>query len=342
MGLTVSVNIISDLIQYLVSRGVERPFLLSLVNTTDDYLANPHNRLPCDACDAIWKYAETELGDNCIGLRTGERHSAAALGLLAPLIQSCPDLWTALLKASDYINIVSDVHSIKPEKKDGKLVIVFEPVQEWVEAYPLAYRHIMSSTFIYTINTLSSLAGKQIVPINASLSFSLPENKLPDYERVYGCPVVTEAKLCSITFDGKCVHYPIQSRNVELMQLLEQHIKSVLERQQTKDTFSSKVRQIIIKKYHKEFPDISEVSDMLALSIRNLQRKLKEENTNFLELISDIKKELAEDYLRNKSLSISEISYMLGYAEPAVFTRAYKKWTGLAPEMARSRVLAEL
>ena len=41
--------------------------------------------------------------------------------------------------------------------------------------------------------------------------------------------------------------------------------------------------------------------------------------------------ERAKNFLRNRDLSVSEIGYRLGYAEPAAFTRAFTHWTGQSP-----------
>jgi methylphosphotriester-DNA--protein-cysteine methyltransferase len=58
---------------------------------------------------------------------------------------------------------------------------------------------------------------------------------------------------------------------------------------------------------------------------------LKEEGTTYIQLLNDTRKELASRYISNSRLSISEISYLLGFAEPTNFTRAFRRWTGKSP-----------
>ena len=67
---------------------------------------------------------------------------------------------------------------------------------------------------------------------------------------------------------------------------------------------------------------------------RSLQRRLKEENTSFNAVREQVRRELTQRYLAD-NLSISEISFLLGFSEPSAFFRAFKRWTGMTPIEAR-------
>jgi AraC-like DNA-binding protein len=74
------------------------------------------------------------------------------------------------------------------------------------------------------------------------------------------------------------------------------------------------------------------IAEKLHLSTRSLQRKLKDEGHTFLAIANDIQEQRAVHLLRQTQLNISEVAYMLGYAEPSVFRRAFKRWTGKTPK----------
>lgn len=80
------------------------------------------------------------------------------------------------------------------------------------------------------------------------------------------------------------------------------------------------------------------IARSLHLSIRSLQRRLKQEGTTFKFLVEDTRKALAHSYIRDKHTSIGEITYLLGYSDPANFSRAYKRWTGMTPTENRARL----
>ena len=65
--------------------------------------------------------------------------------------------------------------------------------------------------------------------------------------------------------------------------------------------------------------------------MRSLQRRLGDEHTTFKQLLDDTRRELALQYIRDPSVTITEMTYLLGYSEPANFSRAFKRWTGVTP-----------
>ncbi len=74
-----------------------------------------------------------------------------------------------------------------------------------------------------------------------------------------------------------------------------------------------------------------EVADLLAMSERSLTRQLGALGTSYASLLAQVQAERAMNYLRNESLTVAEVSYRLGYAEPAAFTRAFTQWSGVSP-----------
>jgi AraC-like DNA-binding protein len=67
-----------------------------------------------------------------------------------------------------------------------------------------------------------------------------------------------------------------------------------------------------------------------------MQRQLQTENTNFKNLLNEVRSELADKYIRDSQLSLTEISFLLGFAEMSSFSRAFKRWTGASPSAFRT------
>jgi AraC-like DNA-binding protein len=72
------------------------------------------------------------------------------------------------------------------------------------------------------------------------------------------------------------------------------------------------------------------------MSVRVLQNKLKEEGITFSELATKVRQELAKSYLTEKHYTIDDITYLVGFSEPSVFRRAFKRWTGMTASEYRS------
>jgi AraC-like DNA-binding protein len=54
-------------------------------------------------------------------------------------------------------------------------------------------------------------------------------------------------------------------------------------------------------------------------------------------VLDRVRREAAQGYLADSTLSVGEVGYLLGYSEPAAFHRAFKRWHGVTPIEYRRR-----
>lgn len=118
-------------------------------------------------------------------------------------------------------------------------------------------------------------------------------------------------------------------------QFIYSRIKGLLEKEQT-ESIAEKISFFLFK-------DIGfsaeEIASKLNLSLRSLQRKLKEEGSNFRSLKELVRKELSIKYLQDESLSIHDICLLLSYSERGAFEKAFKKWYGKNPSEYKKQLL---
>ena len=73
------------------------------------------------------------------------------------------------------------------------------------------------------------------------------------------------------------------------------------------------------------------------MSSRTLQRKLKESGCGYKQILDEVRQQLAEFYLTESSISMSEIAFLVGYQEQSSFNHAFKSWNGLSPSAYRDK-----
>lgn len=78
----------------------------------------------------------------------------------------------------------------------------------------------------------------------------------------------------------------------------------------------------------------------LRLSRRTLQRRLKAEKTSFQKVLTEVRAELAVNYLKDARLKSLEIAMLLGYSNISSFTTAFKSWYDVPPAEYRQKFLA--
>ncbi len=82
---------------------------------------------------------------------------------------------------------------------------------------------------------------------------------------------------------------------------------------------------------------MDKIAGRMGLSRQTLLRKLKAEGTTFEKVLDELRHRLALDYLRGKKVSVHETAYLVGFSEPAAFSRAFKRWTGMSPREVRAK-----
>ena len=79
---------------------------------------------------------------------------------------------------------------------------------------------------------------------------------------------------------------------------------------------------------------IDRVAGELGCSRQTLYRRLKAENVTFEQVLDQLRHRLALELL-SQGHSIKQVSYRLGFSDPAAFSRAFKRWTGSSPGSVR-------
>ena len=74
----------------------------------------------------------------------------------------------------------------------------------------------------------------------------------------------------------------------------------------------------------------------LGMSARSLRRRLRGERTPYAALVEDARANRAKRMLEDRHLSVQEAAYALGFGTPTAFSRAFKRWTGMAPSAYRA------
>jgi AraC-like DNA-binding protein len=82
------------------------------------------------------------------------------------------------------------------------------------------------------------------------------------------------------------------------------------------------------------------IAGKMALSRQTLFRKLKAEGVTFEKVLDELRQRLALDYLSARKVSVNETAYLVGFSDPAAFSRAFKRWTGTSPRAMREQRLA--
>ncbi len=180
------------------------------------------------------------------------------------------------------------------------------------------------------INMIRTGTGLHIVPSKIELEDTCPD-KIVEYFGVE--PVITNVS--RLHFSLKDVLEPFITENNLMWKYLEPELKKRIEELEREESFSAKVRSLLMELIPAGNGTVDAVARDMALSKRSLQRKLAEENTTFKKQVNHTRELMAKNFLLNRVLSTEEVAYLLGYSDMYVFMRAFRNWTGLTVKQFR-------
>ena len=77
------------------------------------------------------------------------------------------------------------------------------------------------------------------------------------------------------------------------------------------------------------------IARALGMSVRSFSRRLADEGTTYEEVLDQLRRSLALQYLKEPGMSLSEIAWLLGYEGSTSFNHAFRRWTGSSPSVVR-------
>lgn len=183
---------------------------------------------------------------------------------------------------------------------------------------------IVGVEMVLLTNLIRKATKENIIPVNISVRETFVN---PEYEKFLGQKAEV-GMMNSITFNIKDSEIPFITRNESMWNFFEPELKKRLSEMHIDDSFSAKVRSLLVELLPAGKSTIDDVAVLLRMSKRSLQRKLKEENTTFQKQLNHVRELLAKNYIKNTQLSSEDIAYLLGYQDLNSFFRAFSLWTG--------------
>ena len=173
------------------------------------------------------------------------------------------------------------------------------------------------------ISMIRKGTGKEtICPIRVETPFEVPDNVVD----MYGVrPLRSDEN--RVVFNNMDLGLPFVTENNNMWAYLEASLNEKIEALNEAITFSSNVQKVLCEIIPSGISDVESVSKELGVSKRTLQRKLKDEDTNFAEQLNVTREMLVRNYLRT-DMTLDEIAFLVNYSDAKSLSRAFRVWTG--------------
>jgi AraC-like DNA-binding protein len=183
-----------------------------------------------------------------------------------------------------------------------------------------------------------SFLGEPLAPkaIHFVHDLERPEDKAR-YQEVLGCPVEFNRNRCQIVLARSQLARPIHTADDRLLHILKSHCEMVLNQHNPPSTsLTARIEREIVEHLTDGKARAETIAGRLGMAERTMHRRLAEEGTSFTALHESLRRELAHKYIRDATIPLQEIAYLLGYASQSAFSVAFKRWTGKTPSQMRT------
>ena len=326
-------------------------FQLILWNILQDYRLNPEDvfrktglnpammhkpgkRYPIRKTDALWKEAAGRIADPCFGLKVVECWHPSSLGTLGYAMLASTSLRATLERMIRFHKVVSDIRfaTLREDHDAGTLVFSLtdrerDPHAPWLEDAALAL----------VISLLRMNYQQDLMPALVTFRHTAPACSSRYFE-VFRASVHFGAEEASLAIPLDIADSTLPGGNEALAAVNEQLMTGYLATLDD-EQLRTKVKKIIAEHLPTGDANVETAARQLALSTRTLQRRLREkEETSFLHLLKETRRELAGQYVSDKDMDLSEVAFLLGFSELSTFSRSFKRWTGKSPFQYRQKV----
>lgn len=332
-GFTVAASTVRGLLFYSGARGLSLDGVLALAGLREEDLQGPEARLSQAANNLIFAEVAARSGDADLGLHFAERLDLDSLDIIGHLAAHSTTLGEALRRVCAHSRLLHDSGRVDLERRGGE-AILYPGCRGLLHEYP---RHVAEFATLAALVLARRVTGAKIVPRAVMFKHDAPAHTA-EHLRLFGVmPRFGQAETMMV-FDEGVLALKIVGAQPGLASYLDAYAKEVLSRLPESRGMVGQVERVVTTTLPRGVPEIEDVAAQLAMSPRTLQRRLGEEGETFAAIVDRVRQRTAERYLEDDKLSLAEIGFLIGFADPSNFHRAFKRWSGETPSGYRARM----
>jgi AraC-like DNA-binding protein len=258
------------------------------------------------------------------------------LSIVGLIGQASKTFAEAFAQLNRYERLIADVDGVAA---GNRLVLSRSAGELWLvdtRKNPNDFPELTESSFARMASSSRRMPGKKSFWRAVHVTHAEPAYRA-EYDRIFQVPVVFESDKNALLIADESwltTKNPFPSRYV--FGILNERAEALLKSLESSKSTQGRVESLLMLVLHTGDASMGMVARQLGLSRQTLFRKLKAEGVSFEKVLDELRHKLALDYLRGKKVSVNETAYLVGFSDPAAFSRAFKRWTGCSPRMMRA------
>lgn len=292
-------------------------------------LADADGRLPFDRYVALMRAGQDLCGDPALSLRFGEAVDVTEISVGCS-IGGATTMDAAVAQINRYARLGVDVECVG---NGDRLQLSQRGGQLWVidcRRNPNDFPELTESTFARMVCSTRRVMGDAMLE-EVHFTHAEPAYRA-EYDRIFRVPLVFGSDKNALRLDSRLssVLKPPPSSSY-ISAVLRDHAESLLARLDSERTVRARVERVLMPMLEGGRAGVEAVCREMGLSRQTLFRRLKAEGVTYEKVLDDLRRTLALHHLTVSGASVTRTAYLVGYSDPAAFSRAFKRWTGSNP-----------
>lgn len=328
-ALTIAASAVRALLELAVSRGASRQALVERSRMDPADLEHRDNRVPFSVYAALMRAGQALCHDPALALHFGEAIdvSEIAIGCTVGGVATIEEVFA---QVNRYARLAVEVEGVG---NGERFQLRRTAGQLWVvdaRRNPNAFPELTESTFARMVcSTRRGLGDTQILK-EVHVTHAAPAYR-SEYERIFRVPVTFGSDKNGLRIDEALLSsYRMPPSSQYVTAVLKEHAETLLTKLDSSQSTRGRVESALMSLLQSGDVGMDMIAVRLGLSRQTLFRKLKTEGVTFERVLDDLRYQLALHYLSGNK-AVSQTASLVGYSDPAAFSRAFKRWTGSSP-----------
>jgi AraC-like DNA-binding protein len=329
---TTSASWAMGIVKSLELDGLDCRSLFKELGLSYSDLDNPDARFPQDGMTRLWQRAVELSGNPAIGLNMAKVVRPGSFSVAGYALMSSQTLKEGFARLVRYQRIIAESADLSFRLLPEGYALILTVHGDHLPPTRQSAEASLASALAFC----SWLTGRTLQPRQVLIQGEQPKNIEP-YKQAFHAPMTFNAPYHALVFERADMEAPLPTANEAMAQLHDRFAGEYLARF-SGSRVTHQARQVLCRLLPQGEPKREMVAQTLHLSQRTLQRRLQDEGTSFQTLLDDTRRELAEQYLAQPQMTLLEIAYLLGFADPSNFFRAFRRWFDATPGEYRARM----
>ena len=324
------VSFVNAIVSAFQQRGMDPSAVLQEAQIAPNLLTQPQARITALQMEWLSAAAMKTLDDEALGWFR-RRLPWGSYGMLVRASLTAPTLGVALQRWCRHHGLLTDDIHLQLTSTGGVARLELQERRDLGDLQEFCIVSVLRNA----LGVACWLTDSRIPLLQTTLRFA-PPSHASSYRVLFDGPTHFDAPHHSLQFDAGYLSLPVRRDEAALQRMLQRALLLTVRPYRRDRLLVEKVRQTLA-----EHPELGRNADALAgflnVSVRTLHRQLKDEGASLQQLKDSVREQRARTLLLRTRKPLKQIATEVGFSNEKSFIRAFKTWTGQAPEAFRHK-----